>query len=68
MSTMRKRLIIGLAVLNGLFAFGAFAAPAQANQLFQFFGVRDCCVGETCCFGCCWFVQECSQNSDCDDL
>ncbi len=66
---MRKKVIIGLALLNGLFAFGAFATPAlsaTSNPIFFFFAPKDCCKGsgsfEYCCYDCCW-----TGSDNCDD-
>ncbi len=65
---MRKRLIIGLAIVNGLFALALFAVPAHT----QFFRseVFDCCKqgtdGPFCCNDCCWFISDCVEHEDCE--
>ena len=64
---MRKILIAGLVVLNGLLAVAVFATPAET----QFASSKqvDCCRGvgseAYCCRECCWFNNNCSSKQDC---
>ncbi len=67
---MRRKLMVGLAVLNGFVALALFAAPAGTQIIPN--GIWDCCefdgggVGY-CCEDCCWLVPNCDENSDCTD-
>jgi len=65
---MRRKLIIGLALLNGLFAAALFALPAETQIVPR--GLFDCCKQETpwndyCCLRCCWFFPNCDGDEDC---
>ena len=66
---MRKKLIIGMAILNGLFAVALFAVPANSQKLP--FAIFDCCQGSGqsafCCNNCCWFTFDCNSTEDCRD-
>jgi len=67
---MRKKIIIGLAVMNGLIALALFAVPAKTQIIPN--GIWDCCEydqgGEGyCCQNCCWLVPDCNEHSDCRD-
>jgi hypothetical protein len=66
---MRKKLIVGLATLNGVLALALFAAPAAGTQVMAAFALRDCCEIENgepiCCDSCCWFINDCDGGEDC---
>jgi hypothetical protein len=67
---MRRSVIIGLILLNGLLAAAIFAPPT-ISQIIPL-GLVDCCKTESsefgpyCCQDCCWFVANCVFNEDCD--
>lgn len=59
---MRRKLVVGLAVLNGLVSLLFLATPADTQILPK--GIFNCCetdAGEEpyCCEDCCWFVSGC---------
>jgi hypothetical protein len=64
---MRKRLIYGLLVLNGLLALALFTVPADAARVAT--GGFNCCQSsggsDFCCHSCCWFVHDCDADGDC---
>ena len=67
---MRKKLIMGMAILNGLFAVALFALPA--NSQITTFAIFDCCFDAGgpngyCCDNCCWFTFDCDDDEDCRD-
>ena len=62
---MRKKLIIGMAILNGMLAVALFAVPAN-SQIIPF-AIFDCCKNEICCDNCCWFTFDCHSTEDCRD-
>jgi len=72
---MRRRLIIGLMVLNGLVAAALVATPADSQIIPR--GLFNCCKEEAtetmgpggayCCSGCCWFYMNCRRDEDCED-
>ncbi len=71
---MRRRLIIGLFVLNGLVAAVIFATPADSQIIPR--GLFNCCKeeatevmeagGSYCCSNCCWFIRNCRIDEDCE--
>ncbi len=71
---MRRRLIIGLMVLNGLIAAVLFATPAISQIIPR--GLFNCCKNEAtekiesagayCCHSCCWFYMNCRIDEDCE--
>ena len=71
---MRRRLIIGLIVLNGLAAGALVATPAVSQIIPR--GLFDCCKEEApeaiasgdayCCSSCCWFYRNCRDDKDCE--
>ncbi len=65
---MRRRLIIGLMILNGLMAAVLFASPA-ISQVIPL-GLFNCCKTEGpeayCCDSCCWFIWNCRFDEDCE--
>ena len=65
---MRKRLIIWLAIVNGLFALVLLATPANTQVIP--FAIFDCCKEDKggigyCCRRCCWFIQNCKGDGEC---
>ena len=67
---MRRKLIFGLFVLNGLIALASFATPAWTQGFFL--GQTDCCkydaVEPYCCQDCCWFLNDCNDDADCSAM
>jgi len=66
---MRRRLIIGLIVLNGLVAGALVATPATSQIIPR--GLFNCCKTDDgfepyCCSMCCWFYKNCRANIDCE--
>jgi len=64
---MRRKLVIGLVLLNGLLAGALLATPAETQIIPR--GIRKCCKTDGglepyCCY-CCWFVTNCIENEDC---
>lgn len=68
---MRKRLVIALVVVNAILATAVFAWPA-VSQVIPLFAFEDCCKeagGEPyCCNSCCWFVDDCHDDDDCEEF
>ncbi len=67
---MRRKLMVGLTVLNGFVALVLFATPADTQIIPN--GIWDCCeyngAGEGyCCEDCCWLVPNCLGDPDCRD-
>ncbi|HSM61631.1 MAG TPA: hypothetical protein VK849_12570 [Longimicrobiales bacterium] len=65
---MRRTLFTTLAALNGLVALALFAAPAETQIRTSAF--NNCCRSTSgghdyCCWGCCWFITNCSSDSQC---
>ena len=64
---MRRKLFIGLVLLNGLIAGAFFVQPAE-TQIIPL-GNFDCCKEDGgdgyCCFHCCWFIPSCDGPEDC---
>lgn len=63
---MRKKLIVGLVILNGLLGFALSHRPAVTQVIPT--GLFDCCQSASepyCCRGCCWFHWDCDEHSDC---
>lgn len=66
---MRRRVLMsGLVVVNLMLAFALWAQPAATQSGPE--AIFDCCEtinapGAFCCFGCCWFVENCDVNEDC---
>jgi hypothetical protein len=67
---MRRKLIVGLLLLNGLLGAALFSGPAQTQV--RPTGFFHCCKLEGsdpyCCANCCWFAQNCMSSSDCLDV
>ena len=68
---MRRRVLHLLVFLNVLLAAMVFLRPAVPQILPR--GLFDCCKAEMtesgesyCCQGCCWFIQNCRSNEDCE--
>jgi hypothetical protein len=66
---MRRKLIIGLVVLNGLFGAALFSQPAESK--IRALVLRNCCKTEGseafCCEMCCWVQPNCNSDDDCED-
>ncbi len=64
---MRRKLIIGLVLLNGLIAPALFVKPAE-TQIIPL-GIFHCCKGgpgeRYCCASCCWFTFDCLDDEGC---
>jgi hypothetical protein len=65
---MRRKLIVGLAVLNGMLAVALFAVPAS-TQIIPL-GIFNCCENAGtpegyCCQNCCWFIPNCTNDGQC---
>ena len=64
---MRKRIIMGLVLLNVLLAVALFATPARSWV--ASFTLSDCCHGEGsrayCCRECCFLTKDCDYDRDC---
>lgn len=65
---MRRRLVVGLILLNSLLGLTLLAVPADSQIIPR--GVFDCCEsGEAddpyCCRGCCWIWSDCDEDGDC---
>ena len=65
---MRRKLIIGLVVLNGLFGAVLFTQPAESKIWTPV--LRNCCMTEGsepfCCEMCCWIQPNCTSDKDCE--
>lgn len=61
---MRKRVVIGLILVNVILAAAIMIGPVGAQILPM--GLRDCCENGACCDGCCWLVENCNANGDCE--
>lgn len=64
---MRKRVLIGLVLINVILGAAVVVGPLRA-QIFPRAGLLDCCQGSTCCFNCCWFVNDCDFSGDCEEF
>lgn len=62
---MRKRLVIGLVMLNLLLGAALVLGPLSA-QILPMSSLRDCCQSRTCCSSCCWLVSDCDTDGDCE--
>ncbi len=67
---MRRKVIVALALLNGLLVFAAFAPPAETQV--TAFALFPCCQNAGspeayCCVDCCWFVANCNSDEACQD-
>ena len=67
---MRRKLIVGFMILNGLLAVLLIAAPAISQVIPR--GLFNCCKSEAtemeggyCCASCCWFTRDCLYDGDC---
>lgn len=64
---MRKRVTVGLLLVNALLGLALIAMPAKTQVIPR--SILDCCktVGgdPICCYGCCWFTRNCQDHSDC---
>jgi hypothetical protein len=68
---MRRKLVVGLIVLNGMLAGALVTTPAK-TQIIPL-GLFNCCktgevesLGAYCCFHCCWFTFNCFDHDDCE--
>ncbi|TFH64048.1 MAG: hypothetical protein E4G90_08880 [Gemmatimonadales bacterium] len=68
---MRRKLIVGLMILNGLLAIFLVAAPAL-SQIMPL-SLFSCCKTEAtelgggyCCESCCWLTWNCRFDEDCE--
>lgn len=68
---MRRKLIVGFMILNGLLAALLISSPAISQVIPR--GIFDCCKTEAseedgayCCASCCWFTKECRSDEDCE--
>ena len=65
---MRRKLIIGLVVLNGIL-LGAILSTQPAESKILAPVLRNCCMMEGpepyCCEMCCWIQPNCSSDKDC---
>jgi len=68
---MRRKLVVGLIVLNGVIAGALLTTPAK-TQIIPL-GLFNCCKtgevespGAYCCHACCWFIRNCSVDKDCE--
>lgn len=68
---MRRKLILGLLAINGVFAGVLVATPARTQVIPL--GWFDCCQpmtlrssSEYCCRSCCWFIPDCDDDEDCN--
>lgn len=62
---MRKRIIIGLIMLNLILGTAIVIGPVAA-QILPSSGLFDCCQDRECCNNCCWFVTDCDSDGDCE--
>ena len=66
---MRRKLILGLVLLNGLFAAALISQPIETQIIPR--GLFNCCKDTGpdgyCCFRCCWFIVNCWDDEDCLD-
>jgi len=65
---MRRKMIFGLILLNGLLLAAILTRPAW-TQVFPT-GLWNCCEYELapepyCCEQCCWFERNCKGDADC---
>ena len=68
--TIRKRHIVGFVILNAILAVALMTGPA-ASQILPAWIFEDCCKGTFpnayCCDNCCFFVNDCEDDEDCED-
>lgn len=69
---MTRKIMKSLIILNILLATALAATPLVSQILPR--GLWNCCqqemvesVGEFCCYGCCWWVRNCSGDADCSN-
>lgn len=66
---MRRTIVVGLVLLNGIL-FAALITPPAETQIIPL-GLWDCCkeLGNSpdryCCHNCCWFIENCDRDEDC---
>ena len=67
---MTRKIIKGLVLLNILLAAALTTTPL-VSQVFPR-GLWNCCQSgmtdsedEFCCYACCWWIRNCSRDSDC---
>ncbi len=64
---MRRKTVLVLVILNCLLGIALFARAAD-SQIIPL-GIFNCCKDFEeegyCCFGCCWFNQNCFDDEDC---
>ncbi len=64
---MRRRLTVGLFLLNALMGFAIYATPADSQVIPR--GIFNCCKSAGpegyCCASCCWFWPTCDTDGDC---
>jgi len=66
---MRRKLIIGLVILNGILLGAVLSArPAESGLWTPV--LRNCCMTEGaeryCCEMCCWIQPNCTSDKDCE--
>jgi len=65
---MRRKLIIGLVLLNGLLGAALFTQPAEGMIWTP--SLRNCCMMDGsepfCCERCCWIQPNCTSDKDCE--
>jgi len=67
---MRRRIVIGLVLVNALLASALLVKPADTQMMPM--GLFDCCEEEAgegdeayCCDSCCWWISDCDSDRDC---
>ena len=64
---MRRRLTVGLFLLNALIGAAIYAVPADSQIIPR--GLANCCKSAGpdayCCHSCCWFWPNCDTDGDC---
>jgi hypothetical protein len=68
---MRRKIAIGLVLLNGLLA--AFLFSPQAETQVMRMGLLNCCKSDGapkpyCGDSCCWFTWNCNRDRDCAEV
>ena len=64
---MRRRLTVGLFLLNALIGVAIYAVPADSQIIPR--GIFSCCKSAGpaayCCSQCCWFWPNCVTDEEC---
>ena len=66
----RRMLMSGLVLGNLVLALALWAQPAATQSGPD--ALFNCCEattggGEICCYRCCWIIQNCDRDEDCND-